>query len=49
MCAPEIIPGVLLSSRPIRLERPALHDLTATILDLFGIGKPEDMTGRTAV
>lgn len=49
MCAPEIIPGVLLASRPLRRERPALHDLTATILDLFGIEKPEDMTGRTVI
>ncbi len=47
MAAPEIIPGILATNRKIRAESPALYDLTATILDIFGIAKPKDMIGET--
>ena len=45
--APEVIPGVILTNRKIKAEAPALYDLTATILDVFGIDKPKDMIGHT--
>ncbi|MDH7511838.1 MAG: alkaline phosphatase family protein [Clostridiales bacterium] len=47
MSAPEVIPGILFTNRKVRAESPALYDLTATILDVFGIAKPEEMTGRS--
>ena len=46
MGAAEIIPGSLLTNRKIKAESPALYDLTATILDIFGIEKPKDMIGK---
>jgi predicted AlkP superfamily phosphohydrolase/phosphomutase len=49
MGAAEILPGIVLSNRPIRAEMPSLTDLTATVLDVFGIRPPEDMIGRTVL
>ncbi len=43
---PELIPGVVLANRPIRTERPALYDLTASVLNVFGVPAPENMRGR---
>lgn len=45
--APEVIPGILLANRKIVLRFPALYDLTATILEIFGIKKPKDMIGQS--
>jgi predicted AlkP superfamily phosphohydrolase/phosphomutase len=47
MGAAEIMPGILLTNQPFKAESPALYDLTATILDVFGIEKPEGMIGKT--
>lgn len=47
MGAPEIIPGILVSNRPVRAESPALYDLTATILEIFGLPKGKEMIGQT--
>jgi len=47
MSAPEVIPGIVVTNRTIRAETPALYDLTATILDVFGIAKPEEMIGKS--
>lgn len=41
-----LVPGVLISNRRITLERPALYDLTVSILDEYGIPKPPQMIGR---
>ncbi|MCR4396442.1 MAG: alkaline phosphatase family protein [Candidatus Saccharicenans sp.] len=46
MTAPDLIPGVLLANRPARLESPALEDVTAGILSLFGVKIPPDISGR---
>ena len=43
---PEFTPGILLTNRKVRIERPALQDLTATILEVFDIERPPQMTGR---
>ncbi len=43
---PEFLPGILLMNRKIKSEAPALHDLTATILGLFGVEVPPEMIGR---
>jgi len=43
----EDVPGVLLSNRPIRAERPTLKDITVTILGMFGAGPGAGMTGKS--
>jgi predicted AlkP superfamily phosphohydrolase/phosphomutase len=43
---PELIPGILLMNRSIRAEKPALYDLTATILSAFDVEKPPGMIGQ---
>jgi len=47
MGSPDVIPGVVLANRAIRSGAPALYDLTATVLDVFGINKSPDMIGTT--
>ncbi|MBI5118200.1 alkaline phosphatase family protein [Candidatus Poribacteria bacterium] len=44
--AAELVPGVLLSNRKVRIADPVLRDLTPTILAEFGIEPPRQMTGR---
>ena len=46
MTAPDIIPGIVFANRKIRAEMPALYDLTAAILDVFGLERPAGMIGR---
>lgn len=46
MGAPDVMPGILVTNRKIQAEDPALFDLTATILHLFGIEKPAEMIGK---
>ena len=45
--APEVVPGILFMNRKIKASHPALEDLTATILSIFGIPIPSYMTGKT--
>jgi predicted AlkP superfamily phosphohydrolase/phosphomutase len=47
MGAPQIIPGILAINRKVRAEAAALYDLAPSVLDIFGIGRPEEMRGRT--
>jgi len=42
---PDVVPGVLLANRPIKSQAPRFHDITSTILQVFGIEPPQDMTG----
>ena len=44
--ATELVPGVLFTSKKILMDEPHLYDLPATILEEFGIPKPEGMVGR---
>jgi bisphosphoglycerate-independent phosphoglycerate mutase (AlkP superfamily) len=44
---PEVIPGIIFTNKKIALEAPALYDLTATILQVFGIEIPKDMIGTS--
>ncbi len=46
MSAAEVIPGIVLANRAIAAESPALFDLTATVLDVFGIGPTPGMIGK---
>ncbi len=43
---PEFTPGILLTNRKVRIDRPALYDLTAAILGVFEIDPPPEMLGR---
>lgn len=40
------VPGLLVSSRPIRGKDPKLIDVAPSILGLFGLGAPSSMTGK---
>ena len=46
MGAAEIMPGIVLTNRPLRAETPALYDLTATIMDVFGDRKAQGYDRR---
>ncbi len=41
-----LVPGMLLTSKPIGAESPALPDVTASVLAEFGLQTSDDMTGR---
>ncbi len=43
---PLLVPGVLFSNLRIEGESPGIADLAPTILDLFGVARPEWMDGR---
>jgi predicted AlkP superfamily phosphohydrolase/phosphomutase len=45
--ASDLVPGTLLASRPLSRPRPGILDLPVTILDWFGIVRPEQMVGRS--
>ena len=41
-----LVPGILLSNKPIQTAAPALEDVTASVLAEFGSPQPEDMSGE---
>lgn len=43
--AKDVIPGILLTSKPISASSPALYDMAPTILGEFGIGRLPNMNG----
>jgi predicted AlkP superfamily phosphohydrolase/phosphomutase len=44
--ASDEVPGVLLSNRKVRAAEPQLYDITATILNEFGVRNTEGMIGQ---
>ncbi len=46
MSAPDVLPGIAFCSRKFTAEAPALHDLTASVLGVFGVAPPPEMIGR---
>jgi predicted AlkP superfamily phosphohydrolase/phosphomutase len=46
---PALLPGILLANRKINAPSPSLCDLTATILDAFGIEKPPEIIGNSVL
>jgi predicted AlkP superfamily phosphohydrolase/phosphomutase len=44
--APDVVPGVFLVNGQMNTATPRFHDITPTILQLFGIKPPENMTGK---
>lgn len=49
MSAPDVLPGIAFTSRKFTAAAPALHDLTASVLAVFGIETPPDMIGRNVL
>jgi hypothetical protein len=45
--ASDEVPGVLLSNRKVRASAPQLFDITATILNKFGVAKTSTMIGQS--
>jgi len=45
--APQLVSGVFFSNFPTSAKNPAFVDVTATILEIFGIEKPDNMTGKS--
>ena len=46
MSAPDILPGIVFANRKIAAEAPALHDVTSTVLGVFGVETPAEMIGK---
>ncbi len=44
--AAELVPGIVLTNRPIKAREPKLYDLAPTILAEFGVEAPESMVGH---
>ena len=44
-----LVPGVLLTNREITLPEPALYDVTAAVLDEFGLPPGPEMIGEDAI
>jgi predicted AlkP superfamily phosphohydrolase/phosphomutase len=44
--AAELVPGMLLTNRPVAVDEPSISDIAPTVLAAFGISKPSQMTGR---
>ena len=44
---PLLVPGILLSNRPIKATAPLSYDIAATILDCLSIERPDYMEGRS--
>ncbi|MGA2274186.1 MAG: alkaline phosphatase family protein [Bryobacteraceae bacterium] len=44
---PSEVPAVLFTTRPIRAKAPKLKDLPVSLLGLFGVARPAQMTGRS--
>jgi len=44
---PVLVPGVLFSNRKIEAADPGIEDMAPTVLELFGVKRPEWMEGRT--
>jgi hypothetical protein len=44
---PREVPAVLFSTRTIRASAPRLKDLPVSLLELYGVARPAQMTGRS--
>lgn len=49
MSAPDVLPGIAFCSRKFTADAPAIHDLTASVLGVFGVERPKDMIGRNVL
>jgi len=46
MSAPDVLPGIVFANRKIAAEAPALCDVTAAVLGVFGVETPPEMIGK---
>ncbi|MBE0713105.1 MAG: hypothetical protein IH583_12065, partial [Candidatus Aminicenantes bacterium] len=46
MTAPDVLPGIVFANRKIAAEAPALYDVTAAVLGVFGVETPPEMIGK---
>ncbi len=46
---PDIVPGIFLMNRNVNIQNPKFHDITPTILKIFGIDKPAEMIGSCVI
>ncbi len=46
---PDVIPGILFTNGKVNADFPSLCDLTASILQVFGIEKPAGMVGKNVL
>jgi predicted AlkP superfamily phosphohydrolase/phosphomutase len=46
MTAPDVLPGIVFANRKIAAEAPALYDVTAAVLGVFGVEPPPEMIGK---
>jgi predicted AlkP superfamily phosphohydrolase/phosphomutase len=49
MSAPDVLPGIAFSNRKFTAQAPALYDLTASVLGVFGAEKPREMIGENVL
>ena len=47
--SPDVVPGIFLMNRKINMTNPFFYDLTPTILKLFGIKPPPEMSGKAII
>ena len=45
--ARDLVPGTLLTSKPVARADTSILDLPVSILEFFGVDKPEQMVGRS--
>ncbi len=49
MSAPAVLPGIAFANRKFTAEAPVLQDLTASVLGVFGVEKPREMSGTNVL
>ena len=47
--AAHLVPGILLSNKPISVDDPDLRDLAPTLLSAFGLKQPAELEGRVVL
>jgi predicted AlkP superfamily phosphohydrolase/phosphomutase len=47
--APDVVPGIFLSNQRVDVRYPAFHDITPTILRIFNIEVPQEITGKPII
>jgi predicted AlkP superfamily phosphohydrolase/phosphomutase len=46
---PQVVPGVLFTSIPLKEKDPSIMDVAPTVLELFGVKPPAHMDGRSLI